>query len=92
MSQLVGNFWHPHPDRLKLWEWPLGPLGFSWSVHRAAGTVFLMLVLHLYKGFTLENGQCFMTSVLTVDSLHCLVGGILDFFQHLLELGDLTST
>ncbi len=65
MSQLVGKFWHAHPDCLKLWEWPLGPLGFSWSVHRVAETLFLMLVLRLYEGCTLESGQCFI-SVLTV--------------------------
>ncbi|XP_030293378.1 uncharacterized protein LOC115593839 [Sparus aurata] len=30
LSQLEGRIWHPNPDRLQLWIWPLGARNHSW--------------------------------------------------------------
>ena len=40
LSQVQGSLWHPHPERLDLWAWPLGQGGSSWTVLRGSGTLF----------------------------------------------------
>lgn len=40
LSQMQGTLWHPHPERLNLWVWPLGRTDSLWTVHKGSGTLF----------------------------------------------------
>lgn len=68
-----GEIWHPHPDQLNLWVWPLGQSGLTRNVHRGPGTLFLILMQHLLEDCTHVSGRCSVTCALFTVLICCIV-------------------